>query len=354
MTALGGRPHAERLALAAAGELARGATCYVTLEPCAHYGRTPPCSDALVDAGVARVVTAIEDPDGRVSGRGHARLAEAGIEVVAGLMPEDGFRAHAGHITRMRDRRPRVTLKLAVSADGFIGRRGADGLAAPVAVTGEETRARVHMQRALQDAVLIGVGTALADDPLLTVRLPGLGARSPARIVVDSQLRLPPASRLVSSIEEAPLWIYTLAASPLPGDPRAARMRALRTAGADVIEVPGEASGRVSLPAVLTDLGTRGLTRLYVEGGAEIAASLLARGLVDRVVRFDGTGDIGAARGIPPAAGLDLDAVLARDFEPVETDRFGADVMTVYRRAPIALADRREAALTARSGGQGA
>src|SRR5215472_1872301 len=186
-TQAGGRPHAEVEALRRAGAAARGATLYVTLEPCSHHGRSPPCADAIVAAGIGRVVSALVDPNPEVAGAGHWRLAEAGITVEVGPGADEARRAHAGHIRRVRDGRPHVVLKVAVSADGKAGladRR-------PAAITGEPARARVHLMRSMSDAVLTGIGTALADDPLLTCRLPGMGSRSPVRIMLDSRLRLP-------------------------------------------------------------------------------------------------------------------------------------------------------------------
>src|SRR5579871_4963868 len=186
----GGRPHAEVEALARAGEAARGATLYVTLEPCSHVGKSPPCADAIIAAGIARVVSAIEDPNPEVAGQGHAKLRGAGIKVDVGLMAEEAARAHAGHFRRIRDKRPYVIAKLAVSADDKIAGPGHK----TVAITGELTNARTHLLRAQCDAILVGIGTVLADDPLLTCRLPGMEARSPARIVLDRRLRIPPKS----------------------------------------------------------------------------------------------------------------------------------------------------------------
>ena len=180
----GGRPHAEPEALRRAGEAARGATLYVTLEPCSHFGKSPPCVDAVIAAGIARVVSAIEDPNPEVAGQGHARLRAAGITVDVGLGAAEAARDHAGHFRRIRDKRPHVILKLAVSADDKIGAAGRK----PVAITGEAARTRVHLLRAQCDAILVGIGTVLADDPLLTCRLPGMEARSPVRVVLDRAL----------------------------------------------------------------------------------------------------------------------------------------------------------------------
>lgn len=203
VTALGGRPHAEPQALAEAGELARGATAYVTLEPCSHHGKTPPCAEALIAYGVSRVVISVTDPDIRVSGRGISMLRNAGIEVTTGVLEEEGRRSLAGYLTRQTKNRPYVTLKLAVSADGMIGREGAG----QVAITGPQARAQVQALRAETDAILVGIGTAISDDPLLTVRTPGLEAQSPVRIVLDPLLALPLTSKLVQTAREVPVIV---------------------------------------------------------------------------------------------------------------------------------------------------
>src|SRR6202012_2456790 len=182
----GGRPHAEPVALRQAGEAARGATLYVTLEPCSHFGRSPPCADVVIAAGIARVVSAIEDPNPEVAGQGHARLRAAGITVDIGLCATEAAHDHAGHFRRVRDRRPHVILKLAVSSDDKIAAAGGK----PVAITGEAAKSRVHLLRAQCDAILVGIGTALSDDPLLTCRLPGMAARSPGRVGLGRALRV--------------------------------------------------------------------------------------------------------------------------------------------------------------------
>src|SRR5690348_1896108 len=223
----GGRPHAEPEALGRAGEAARGATLYVTLEPCSHYGKSPPCADAIIAAGISRVVAAVEDPNPEVAGKGHARLRAAGIKVDVGLFADEAAHDHAGHFRRIRDHRPHVILKLAVSQDDKIAAAGHK----PVAITGEAARNRVHLLRAQCDAILVGIGTVLADDPLLTCRLPGMAARSPVRVALDRALRIPGASRLVHSARETPLWVV---ASELAEAPAAAKLGA---AGAQVLRI---------------------------------------------------------------------------------------------------------------------
>src|ERR1700753_2425104 len=268
----GGRPHAEVEALRRAGDAARGATLYVTLEPCSHYGKSPPCADAVIAAGISRVVSAIEDPNPEVAGQGHARLRAAGITVDIGLCGAEAAHDHAGHFRRVRDRRPHVILKLAVSADDKIGAAGRK----PVAITGEAAKARVHLLRAQSDAVLVGIGTAQADDPLLTCRLPGMEARSPVRVVLDRSLRLSGDSRLVHSARETPLWVI---ASELAEAPAAMK---LGGAGAQAIRVGPTAQG-LDLNAVLRSLSERHITRLLVEGGSRVASSFVAAGLVDEI-----------------------------------------------------------------------
>jgi diaminohydroxyphosphoribosylaminopyrimidine deaminase / 5-amino-6-(5-phosphoribosylamino)uracil reductase len=293
-TQAGGRPHAERVALAAAGARAKGATLYVSLEPCSHHGRTAPCADAVVEAGVTRVVSALEDPDSRVAGLGHARLREAGIDVTVGCLAKDARRAHIGHITRVTKGRPAVTVKLARSTEGFAGSRQGPRLK----LTGEIANAKVHLMRAHADAIMVGVGTALADDPLLNVRLPGLEARSPIRIIVDSKLRTPPTARVVAGARDIPTWIVTTVAAPVEAE------KALTAHGAEVLRVAPDESGRVLLPEALQLLGARGITRVFCEGGPELADALAEADLVDELVLV--TGRSARGQGDVPALGPSL------------------------------------------------
>ncbi len=283
VTAIGGRPHAEPQALDEAGALARGATAYVTLEPCAHHGRTPPCANALVTGGVTRVVGAASDPDPRVSGKGYAILRAAGIEVVENVLAAEAADGMAAYLIRSSKKRAEVTLKLALSRDGMIGRKGAG----QVAITGEIARRQVQLMRARSDAILVGIGTALADDPLLTVRLPGLEARSPVRVVLDRQARLPLSSRLVATAHEVPMFI---AGSP-EVDP--ARKAALEKAGVRFLATE-TFEGRVALPELVEDLAGQGISSVMVEGGADTVRAFLEDGLVDRIVLFRGDVEIGA------------------------------------------------------------
>ena len=272
----GGRPHAEVEALRRAGEAARGATLYVTLEPCSHHGKSPPCADAIVAAGLARVVSAMEDPNPEVAGQGHARLRSAGIVVDVGTGADEARRDHAGHIMRVCEGRPHVMLKLAISADGKVGAAGRR----PVAITGAEVRDRVHLLRAQSDAIMVGIGTALADDPLLTCRLPGMAKDSPVRIVLDTSLRLPRASRLVQTAREVPVWVVAGA-----GAARAAE-EALAADGVVVLRAPEQLGDGLDIAAVLKLIAGRGITRLMVEGGPTLAAGFVAAEIVDEAVLF--------------------------------------------------------------------
>jgi diaminohydroxyphosphoribosylaminopyrimidine deaminase / 5-amino-6-(5-phosphoribosylamino)uracil reductase len=321
-TRAGGRPHAETEALDQAGERARGATCYVSLEPCAHHGRTPPCAEVLVAAGIGRVVSALEDPDPRVAGNGYEILRAAGIAVESGLLADEARVVHAGHIMRVRDGRPFVTLKLAVSRDGRIAGPGG----APVAITGPRARAMSHMLRATHDAIAVGIGTALADDPELTCRLPGMADRSPVRVVLDSRLRLPPSARMLGTLSLAPVWV-------LWSDGSAQRAGPLGDHGASLLECAGDPTGRLEIRAALRVLAGEGITRLLVEGGAAVAASLVKAGVVDEVVVFEGPIDIGPG-GVP--AGSGLAAVLSGGaYRRVDRTALGEDVMSRFvRRAP--------------------
>jgi diaminohydroxyphosphoribosylaminopyrimidine deaminase/5-amino-6-(5-phosphoribosylamino)uracil reductase len=318
-TQTGGRPHAETEALARAGAGARGGTLYVTLEPCSHHGKTPPCADAIIAAGIARVVSALVDPNPKVAGAGHWRLAEAGIVVEVGIGAAEARRAHAGHIRRVQDGRPHVTLKLAVSTDDKVGLAGRR----PAAITGEPARARVHLMRARSDAVLTGIGTALADDPLLTCRLPGMP--SPVRIVLDGALRLPLGSRLIATARQAPLWIVTGAGAPRE------REQALVERGAEVLRVVG-AGRRLDLAAALERLAQRGLTRVMVEAGPALASSFLRCDLVDEAALFRSSTAIGVD-GLDALDGMPLSALTRSPrLQLVGSEIVGADTVELFER----------------------
>src|SRR5229473_1433260 len=319
----GGRPHAEPEALRRAGEAARGATLYVTLEPCSHVGKSPPCADAIIAAGIARVVAAIEDPNPLVAGQGHARLRAAGIAVDVGLGASEAERDHAGHFRRVRDKRPHVIVKLAVSSDDKI----AAPVHKPIAITGEAAKTRVHLLRAQSDAILVGIGTVLADDPLLTCRLPGMAARSPVRVVFDAALRLPLEGRLAASCKEVPLWVLTAASAS------ADREAALRVRGVEVIRAELSAPGRLELGAALQLLASRGITRLLVEGGPILAASMIACDLVDEIALFQASASIGP-EGIDAVEGMPISALTrSQRFKSIGVEWVGPDRLENLVRA---------------------
>jgi diaminohydroxyphosphoribosylaminopyrimidine deaminase / 5-amino-6-(5-phosphoribosylamino)uracil reductase len=344
-----GRPHAETEALRRAGAAARGATLYATLEPCSHQGKTPPCTDAIIAAGIVRVVSAIEDPNA-LAGRGHALLRASGIAVDVGIGAAEARRAHAGHIRRVCDHRPHILLKLAVSADGKVGLAGRK----PVPITGEAARARVHLMRAMNDAILIGIGTALADDPQLTCRLPGMAGRSPVRVVLDPALRLPVTGALVRTARETAVWV--IAGEDAPREVEAV----LAAQGVEVFRLPatfpreGSAMGGgerdalapqgreggaprtyrgFDLMAVLHLLAERGITRLMVEGGPTVAAAFLTSDLVDEVALLRGPIAIGAG-GIDALEGMPLDALAASPkLRSLGVETVGEDTIETFERA---------------------
>ena len=278
VTAIGGRPHAERLAIEQAGTSAQGSTAYVTLEPCAHHGATPPCAQALIDAGIARVVTAWTDPDQRVDGKGHAMLREAGIDVTIGMCGEIAELDLCGYLRRKQDGRPHVTLKLAISEDGKLGLPGKE-----ISITGSISGAMVHRMRAENDAILVGSGTAGVDDPQLNCRLPGLAHRSPARFVLDSQASLDANSLLAKTARDTPTHVIS-SHSPFPSP----------LARLGVRHFPAEQhNGRLALPEILDDMGASGISSLMVEGGAQVANSFLESNLVDELALFVGGTRIG-------------------------------------------------------------
>jgi len=318
----GGRPHGETEALKRAGDAAQGATAYVSLEPCCHWGRTPPCTDALVAAGVARVQMPIEDPDPRVSGQGIARLRAAGVAVEIGLCAEAAAEIDAGFFLRVRQGRPLVTLKLATTRDGQLATSAGESRW----ITGELARERAHLLRASHDAVMIGSNTVITDDPLLTCRLPGLDHRSPVRIVLDSRLTVPLTARVVAEARQVPTWFITLR----HGD--AARREALLQCGVELIEVPATPAHLVDMTIAFLELGRRGLTRVLVEGGSTLAAVLLRAGLVDRLAWFHAPALIGGD-GIPAVAGFGLAHLAeAPRFERLSLETVGEDVLETLRR----------------------
>jgi diaminohydroxyphosphoribosylaminopyrimidine deaminase/5-amino-6-(5-phosphoribosylamino)uracil reductase len=323
-TAPNGRPHAETIALLAAGEAARGATLYVTLEPCSHHGATPPCADAIVAAGVARVVTAIEDPDPRVAGRGHARLREAGVEVVTGVRAAQARADHLGNILRVTCGRPMVTLKLAQTADGYAAGAEHDPR---LFITGPIADAYTHVQRALHGAIMVGSGTAQVDDPLMTVRLPGMEDYKPLRVVLDAKLALSRRSRLAATARETP----TLVIAGESVEEGAASAFSSAT-GAEVARVALDEQGRVPLPAALALLAQRGITRVFSEGGPRVAESLLLASLADEVVIHTGLKPFGRV-GRPALSRAARARLEDPQFYRVsEETALGVDRMTRYER----------------------
>ena len=318
----GGRPHAETEALRRAGAAAKGATAYVSLEPCSHHGKTPPCAEALIAAGIARCVVAIEDADTRVQGRGLETLRAAGVAVTVGPLRAEAGELNAGFFSRITSGRPLVALKIASTLDGRIALASGESRW----ITGEAARARVHLLRARHDAVLIGSGTALADDPELTCRLSGLEERRPVRILLDRNLSLPLTAKLVVSAASHPTWIV------VGPDVAVARGKAYRDAGVELIEGSLDAKGRLDLTAVMAELGRRGLTRILVEGGSRLTAALLAEDLVDRLLWFRSPGIIGGD-GIPAAAPLSLASLTQMPrFQRIAVETLGEDLLESYKR----------------------
>jgi diaminohydroxyphosphoribosylaminopyrimidine deaminase / 5-amino-6-(5-phosphoribosylamino)uracil reductase len=323
-TAAGGRPHAEAAAFAEAGLKSVGADMYVTLEPCAHRsvrGGTP-CLELTILSGVRRVVSALEDRNPHISGVGHAILRSAGVRVEVGLGGGEARRDNLGHIRRVREGRPMVTLKLAQTADGYCAPAGGGRLR----ISGEAAMREVHLLRASHEAIMVGVGTVLSDDPQLTVRLPGLEDRSPIRVVLDSNLRTPLRSALARRAGEVPLWV--MAAEDAPAEPE----RALREAGAEVMRVGRTADGVLDVAAALRLLALRGITRVFSEGGPTVAARLLADGLADVVIVSTADHALGEA-GTPAL----LPAVTAALADPAlfrlrDEARHGSDVFQTYER----------------------
>jgi diaminohydroxyphosphoribosylaminopyrimidine deaminase/5-amino-6-(5-phosphoribosylamino)uracil reductase len=317
----GGRPHAETEALKRAGKEARGATLYVTLEPCSHQGKTPPCVDAIIRAGISRVVSALEDPNPDVAGQGHAKLRERGIAVETGPGANEAAHDHAGHIRRMRDGRPRVLLKLAVSSDGKAGLPGRK----PAGITGDLSRARVHQMRAESDAILVGIGTVLSDDPHLTCRLPGMMEWSPLRVVLDAKLRMPLATSLVGTARDTPTWVFAAPdASPVAES-------ILKSKGVEVFRAETK-DGRLDLAAVLKVLGEHGITRLMVEGGPTVAAAFVQADLVDEAALFRSPDPLG--QGIDALEGLPLTALTTSPkLKSVASETIGGDTLDLFERA---------------------
>lgn len=315
-TGRGGRPHAEAVALAEAGDAARGGTAYLTLEPCAHHGQTPPCADALVQAEIARVVAAAEDPDPRVRGRGFERLRQAGLDVLTPFLAHDAIELNRGFFLRTENGRPSVTLKIAMSTDGRIASAGGESRW----ITGVEARRFAHLLRAQHDAILIGIETALADDPLLTCSVPGLERDSPIRVILDTRLRLNETSKLAQTARDRPTLLFTVTEGG----------HSLSEKGIEIVRIARDVRGRPDIAAVLNELASRGTTRLLVEGGASVHASFLDRNLADRLEIFRAPLALGASGhpAIDALAALGLDE--APHFVRTSFRELGADLLETF------------------------
>lgn len=319
-TARGGRPHAETQALAEAGQDARGATLYVTLEPCAHHGQTPPCTEAIIRSGIAHVAAACPDPHPTVDGRGLRVLREAGIDVAEFICREEAEALNAGFFSTVRHGRPWVTLKLATSLDGKIATSARESQW----ITGEPARQRAHWLRSEYDAVATGIGTVLADDPLLTCRLPGCEDRSPVRIVFDSAFRLPKESKLAATAKDVPVWVVHGAGERV----------AAAGNGVESLLCPLDPEGRVNLGEALRLLAEKGITRLLVEAGARLATALIAQRLVDEIHWFRapvafGNEGLSAIDALTDQAFADYPA-----FRPVARQALGNDILEIYACSP--------------------
>ncbi|WP_343563197.1 bifunctional diaminohydroxyphosphoribosylaminopyrimidine deaminase/5-amino-6-(5-phosphoribosylamino)uracil reductase RibD [Kiloniella sp. b19] len=316
----GGRPHAEAVALAQAGESARGATAYVTLEPCAHHGKTPPCAEALVSAGITRCVVACGDPDERVSGKGLEILRKAGVTVDFGLMESEALSLNRGFFSRVSRGRPMVTVKVATTLDGRIATKRGESKW----ITGDLARQASQMLRVEHDAILVGSGTALADNPRLDVRLPGLESFSPLRVIMDGRLRLPLTSDLVARAAECPTCLMTF------DENDSHRLKAYEDAGVKVVHIKRDDTGFVCPLTALDKLGEMGITRLLVEGGSHVIGSLLRQGLVDEIVWFRAAKVIGGD-GLPVMTGFGLENLAdAPQFRLVDSRYLGEDRMEHY------------------------
>ena len=327
-----GRPHAERIAIAKLGEKAMGTTAYVSLEPCAHHGKTSPCCDALIAAGVKRVITSLTDPDVRVTGQGHQRLRDAGIEVVTNVLSAEGYRAHIGHIMRVVQKRPAVTLKLAMTADGYAASADHE----PLPISGSLAMAHVHMMRAKSDAILIGSGTLKSDDPMLNVRLAGLEHLSPVRVVLDTHLLISTDARLLKTADIIPTWVFYVSSPESEVRARIIKihhpMAVLYPMAADVYRItrsnPSKEEGvhvRLPLESVLNILAEQGITRVFSEGGPKIAEALAMRGLIDEFIisKSDKMLDKAGYLGLKPLVKtyIDIQMHLVK-AEIIDTDTF--------------------------------
>lgn len=318
-TGRGGRPHGETVALKQAGQAAKGSTAYITLEPCAHHGQTPPCAQSLIKAGIDRAVVAITDPDSRVGGKGIEMLTHAGIKVDLGICPDEAHEVNQGFFNRITRHRPLITVKIASSQDGKIaGAKGANQW-----VTGPQSRARGHLLRASHDAIMVGIGTVLADNPSLDCRLPGMEDRSPIRVVMDSRLSLPLACKLVETARKIPTWVMTTVKG---GD----KFEGLCDRGVKVMTCMANKQGRIDMVDMMAILAHEGITRLLSEGGAQVNASLIRASLIDRLYWFRAPEMIGQD-GLAALADMEIEAVLkTENFSLVREGNIGNDIWQEY------------------------
>ncbi len=323
VTHKGGRPHAETEALRDAGPAAKGATLYVSLEPCSHHGLTPPCAEAIVAAGIARVVSALDDPDARVAGRGHQCLRDAGIALTTGICAQQARHINLGHILRITQSRPMVTLKLAETLDGYAA---GDQHDARLMITSAASNDYVQMLRAQHDAIMIGIGTALADDPLLTVRAKGFEDRKPLRVVLDTHLRLPLKSRLAVTARNNPTLVIAGASASKENQ------KQLEACGLSIAHCGINDAGKLDLLQALKLLGERGHTRVFSEGGPQIAAHLIAQNLADETLMFTSTKPLGRAG----LAALDAHSrQILQDpsrYTLRQTSQIGSDQLKIFER----------------------
>ena len=318
-TGQGGRPHGETVALKQAGQDAEGSTAYITLEPCAHHGQTPPCAQSLIEAGIDRAVVAITDPDSRVAGKGIEMLTQAGIKVDLGICQDETQTVNQGFFNRITRHRPLVTVKIASSQDGKI----AGGKGSSQWVTGPESRARGHLLRADHDAIMVGIGTVLADNPSLDCRLPGIEDRSPIRIILDSVLSLPLGCKLVETARKIPTWVMTTVKD---GD----KFEGLCDQGVKVMTCKADKQGRIDMADMMAILANEGITRLLSEGGAQVNASLIRASLIDRLYWFRAPEIIGQD-GLAALADMDIETVLKTEkFSLVREGSVGNDIWQEY------------------------
>ncbi len=318
----GGRPHAETEALKQAGDLAKGAHAFVTLEPCNHQGETGPCSEALIRAGIARVTIATEDPDPRVSGAGAQRLRDVGIDVRVGLFSDDARQLNAGFVSVIERARPWLTMKTATTLDGTIASRAGKSQW----ITGAAARRRGHLIRAENDAILTGIGTVRDDDPALTCRLAGLEDRSPIRIVVDPRAETPLNSQLIQTCDDVPVWLL------VTGNARDEDVEALQKAGAKTIKLAAIAGGRIAPAAIMETLASEGITRVLLEAGSALSGSFMSDGLVDEVAWFRAP-DVMGGDGLPAIAPMAVnDPKNAVKFQHLETITLDGDQLERYLR----------------------